>query len=103
MLRFVKATGEALTTISEQVIEIDTHIQSIARASSEQSQGLTEVNKAVNEMDQVTQQNAAMVEETNAVTHRLSEDANILAGLVGQFQTEKSINETSSSHARHAA
>jgi methyl-accepting chemotaxis protein len=99
----VKATGEALTTISEQVIEIDTHIQSIARASSEQSQGLTEVNKAVNEMDQVTQQNAAMVEETNAVTHRLSEDANILAGLVGQFQTEKSINETSSSHARHAA
>ena len=99
----VKATGEALTTISKQVIEIDTHIQSIARASSEQSQGLIEVNKAVNEMDQVTQQNAAMVEETNAVTHRLSEDAGILAGLVGQFQTDKSANHAGAHNSRQAA
>ena len=88
----VKATGEALTEISEQVYDIDTHIQSIARASSEQSEGLNEVNKAVNEMDQVTQRNAAMVEETNAVTHRLSEEADKLKGLVGQFQTEKTAN-----------
>ncbi len=95
----VKATGEALTTISQQVNEIDTHIQSIARASSEQSQGLTEVNKAVNEMDQVTQRNTAMVDETNAVTHRLSEDANILAGLVSQFQTEKSGHQENSRQA----
>lgn len=93
----VKATGEALITISEQVIEIDTHIQSIARASSEQSEGLNEVNKAVNEMDQVTQRNAAMVEETNAVTHRLSEGAGTLAGLVGQFQTANQAKGASSS------
>ncbi len=91
----VKATGDALTTISEQVIEIDTHIQSIARASSEQSEGLNEVNKAVNAMDQVTQQNAAMVEETNAVTHRLSEEAEKLTGLVGQFQTKQTAKQQS--------
>jgi methyl-accepting chemotaxis protein len=100
----VKATGEALTEISEQVIEIDTHIQSIARASAEQSEGLTEVNKAVNEMDQVTQRNAAMVEETTAVTHRLSEDAETLAGLVGQFQTDKTAEQAdTTSSARQAA
>lgn len=85
----VKATGEALNTIDIQVSEIDTHIQSIARATAEQSEGLTEVNRAVSEMDQVTQRNAAMVEETNAVTQQLGQDAEILTDLVGQFKTSE--------------
>ncbi|MEP2947500.1 MAG: methyl-accepting chemotaxis protein [Lentilitoribacter sp.] len=83
----VQATGEALRNISIEVNEIEEHVQSIARASAEQSAGLTDINRAVSEMDQVTQSNAAMVEETNAVTHRLSAETETLAQLVSQFRT----------------
>lgn len=83
----VKATGEALEQISVEVNEIEQNIQSIARASAEQSEGLGEINRAVTDMDQVTQRNAAMVEETNAVTHKLSSETEILAKLVSQFKT----------------
>ena len=48
--------------------------------------GLEEVNTAVNQMDQVTQQNAAMVEQTTAASHSLSQETERLSGLVGQFQ-----------------
>ncbi|MBO6918926.1 MAG: nitrate- and nitrite sensing domain-containing protein [Rhizobiaceae bacterium] len=83
----VQATGEALQQISVEVNEIDEHVQSIARASAEQSAGLTDINRSVSEMDQVTQSNAAMVEETNAVTHRLSAETETLSQLVSQFRT----------------
>jgi methyl-accepting chemotaxis protein len=81
----VKATGDALTTIATHVTDINEHIESIAKAAREQSIGLQEVNTAVGQMDQVTQQNAAMVEETTAVTVRLADDANGLAGMVARF------------------
>ena len=55
---------------------------------SEQATGLQQVNTAVNQMDQVTQQNAAMVEESTAATHSLSK-AGQLAELVGQFRLGK--------------
>ncbi|WP_420406964.1 methyl-accepting chemotaxis protein [Hoeflea sp.] len=82
----VKATGEALTTIAGHVTDINEHIRSIATAAKEQSTGLQEVSSAVSQMDQVTQQNAAMVEETTALTHRLSEESNQLAGMVQRFR-----------------
>jgi Methyl-accepting chemotaxis protein len=83
----VRATGDALRQISEQVAKINDHIASIATAAREQSTGLQEINASVSQMDQFTQKNAAMVEETTAVTHRLAESATVLAGLVGQFRT----------------
>ncbi|MBR0558193.1 methyl-accepting chemotaxis protein [Ciceribacter sp. L1K23] len=83
----VRATGDALHKISEQVEKINGHIASIATAAREQSTGLNEINSSVSQMDQFTQKNAAMVEETTAVTHRLAESATTLAGLVGQFRT----------------
>jgi methyl-accepting chemotaxis protein len=81
----VKATGEALTTIAKHVTDISDHIGSIAKAAVEQSTGLQEINTAVSQMDKVTQQNAAMVEETTAVTHRLAGDATGLSELVSRF------------------
>lgn len=90
----VRATGEALETIDQQVIDIDENIQSIAQATSEQSEGLAEVNRAVVRMDQVTQKNAAMVEETNAVTQRLAQDAQLLSSLVHQFDLGESQVQT---------
>ncbi|WP_290774450.1 methyl-accepting chemotaxis protein [Hoeflea sp.] len=81
----VRETGEALSMIAEHVTAINDQINSIATAAREQANGLTEINSAVNQMDQVTQQNAAMVEETTAVTHRLTSGAASLEGLVRQF------------------
>ncbi|TCD10963.1 methyl-accepting chemotaxis protein [Oricola cellulosilytica] len=86
----VKATGEALTKIAEQVTDINDHIASIAKAAREQATGLAEINSAVGQMDKVTQQNAAMVEETTAVTHRLAGDADSLTALVGRFAVPSS-------------
>ena len=81
----VKATGEALDQISQHVADINTRIATIALASKEQLTGVQEVNSAVVQMDRMTQQNAAMVEETNAVIHKLADDATGLSALVGEF------------------
>ncbi len=67
----VGQTGEALRGIVDKVAEIDALIVEISSSAQEQAQGLHEVNTAVNQMDQVTQQNAAMVEQTTAATHSL--------------------------------
>ncbi|MGF0538559.1 methyl-accepting chemotaxis protein [Agrobacterium sp. ES01] len=83
----VAAAGEALRTIGDNVLQINDHVKSIVTASREQSTGLAEINTAVSQMDQVTQQNAAMVEETNAASHTLANDAENLTRLVGRFRT----------------
>ncbi|WP_454848015.1 methyl-accepting chemotaxis protein [Rhizobium binxianense] len=85
-VRLVQETGAALGEIETRVIAINDHIHSIATAAREQSTGLGEVNTAVNQMDQVTQQNAAMVEETSAATHRLSDEADGLVRLLARFR-----------------
>ena len=84
----MQATGEALAQIEARVLKINDHIHSIATAAREQATGLAEVNTAVNQMDQVTQQNAAMVEETSAATHRLSAEADGLVRLVARFKVD---------------
>ena len=59
-------------------------------SAKEQATGLGEVNAAVNQMDQVTQQNAAMVEQATAASHGLSGEAQELARLIGQFRIGES-------------
>ena len=81
----VEQTGKALTDISAHVAIISDKIASIASAAREQSSALAEVNTAVGEMDQFTQKNAAMVEETTAVSYRLTESSGTLVSLIGQF------------------
>ncbi|MET0336445.1 MAG: methyl-accepting chemotaxis protein [Caulobacter sp.] len=89
-VKLVADTGEALGDIVTKVAEIDALISDIASSSQEQSTGLHEVNTAVNQMDQVTQQNAAMVEEVAASASSLKAEAVELSGLVGRFQTGQS-------------
>jgi methyl-accepting chemotaxis protein len=86
-VRLVGDTGQALTSIVVRVTEIDTLISEIAQSSQEQATALNQVNSAVNQMDQVTQQNAAMVEEATAASANLKSDAGELGRLVGGFQT----------------
>jgi len=82
----VKATGEALTRIGDDVLKINDHVHAIFTSSREQSTGLTEINTAIGQMDQATQQNAAMVEESTAASHSLASDAETLNRLISQFQ-----------------
>ena len=85
-VRLVTATGEALGLIQNQVTRINSHGHSIATAAKEQTTGLSEVSTAVNQMDQVTQQNAAMLEETTASTGRLADEVVNLCHLISRFK-----------------
>lgn len=82
----VGKTGEALHSIVEQVTQISGLISEIAQGASEQSSGLGEVNTGMVELDQVTQQNAAMVEEATAASHMLKANASSLAEMVSYFK-----------------
>ncbi|HEY1856506.1 methyl-accepting chemotaxis protein [Acidocella sp.] len=85
-VKLVGETGQALERIVAQVAQLSSLVVDIAASAQEQATGLNEVNSAVNQMDQVTQQNAAMVEESTAASHGLSGEAQELARLVGQFR-----------------
>jgi methyl-accepting chemotaxis protein len=85
-VKLVGETGEALGQIMDQVSGLSGLVTEIAASSQAQSAGLQEVNTAVNQMDQVTQQNAAMVEQATAASHSLDHEAEELAELVGQFR-----------------
>jgi methyl-accepting chemotaxis protein len=84
--KLVGETGSALKRIVERVAEINALVAEIAASSKEQANGLHEVNNAVNHMDQVTQQNAAMVEQSTAATHSLKSETAELGRLVGRFR-----------------
>jgi methyl-accepting chemotaxis protein len=84
-VNLVGETGAALVQIEAEVTEITAHVRAIVKAAREQSTGIQEINTAVNSMDQGTQQNAAMVEETNAASHSLAKEASALNVLLGQF------------------
>jgi methyl-accepting chemotaxis protein len=86
----VGQTGDALRGIVAKVADIDALIVEISASAQEQAQGLHEVNTAVNQMDQVTQQNAAMVEQTTAATHSLKGQTAELIKQVATFQVSAS-------------
>lgn len=84
-VKLVLDTSQVLKAISEQIGRINQHMDAIAVSAREQSTGLAEVNTAVNSMDQVTQQNAAMVEQSTTASGQLAEEAAKLRDLVSRF------------------
>ena len=64
----------------------DRHVAAIAESAQEQSSGLQQINTAVNQMDQDTQKNAAMVEESTAASHGLAREASSLNQQLAQFK-----------------
>ncbi|TNJ44433.1 HAMP domain-containing protein [Phaeobacter sp. B1627] len=86
----VGKAGDALQSILQRVGHISELISNIATGSQEQSTGLYEINTGMSQLDQVTQQNAAMVEEATAAGQLLNSDAQKLGELVARFQTAKS-------------
>ena len=93
-VKLVIDTGEALKTIEGYIVTVNQHMDSIATSAREQSVGLGEVNTAVNQMDQVTQQNAAMVEETSAAGASLASESGRLRELISQFQLGTPVRKT---------
>ena len=81
----VGETGKALEEIVSQVQLVNGNVGAIVQSSKEQAIALKEINKAVNTMDQGTQQNAAMVEESTAAAHSLAKEADALFQLLRQF------------------
>ncbi|MET3664188.1 methyl-accepting chemotaxis protein [Caulobacter sp. 1776] len=90
----VGETGEALRRIIASVQEINQIVVEIAASATEQATGLQQVNIAVNQMDQATQQNAAMVEESTAASHALSNEARGLGRLVQRFRLAEGAQKT---------
>ncbi|MGG2474397.1 methyl-accepting chemotaxis protein, partial [Rhizobium sp. BR5] len=84
-VQLVGETGKALELIVTEVQEINRHVLAIAESAQEQSSGLQQINTAVNQMDQDTQKNAAMVEESTAASHGLAREASSLNRLIAQF------------------
>lgn len=84
----VQETGAVLASISQQIVSISCHVEMIATASRDQAAALHEVNGSVNHMDQMTQQNAAMVDQATSASRELANQADTLMMLVDQFRLE---------------
>ncbi|MES2034751.1 MAG: methyl-accepting chemotaxis protein [Pseudomonadota bacterium] len=85
-VQLVDRTGDALVAIVGKVAEIQTLVGEISASAHEQATALADVNTAVNQMDQMTQQNAAMVEESTAAARSLQHEAARLTQLVDRFE-----------------
>ncbi|SCY90934.1 Methyl-accepting chemotaxis protein (MCP) signalling domain-containing protein [Rhizobium sp. NFACC06-2] len=84
-VELVGNTGKALEVIVSEVQHINQHVNAIVESAREQPIGIQEINSAVNTMDQGTQQNAAMVEQSTAASHSLAKEAAALNQLIAQF------------------
>ncbi|MGK5060584.1 methyl-accepting chemotaxis protein [Janthinobacterium sp. LB2P49] len=84
--KLVRQAGAAMTEVVDTVRSVTDIVNEISAASVEQSTGIEEINRAITQMDEVTQQNAALVEEAAAASQSLQEQAGILAGVVGAFK-----------------
>ena len=98
----VNQSGEILSLIQANVTEINSDIGAIVTGAHEQATGLSEINGAINQMDQVTQQNAAMVEQSTASAHKLAQEAEELFTQLGQFEIGGGLRASVPARARAA-
>jgi methyl-accepting chemotaxis protein len=87
--RLVDQAGATMTEVVESVRRVTDIIGEITSASAEQTSGIEQVNEAVTMMDQMTQQNAALVEEAANASHAMREQALHLSHVVAAFRTKR--------------
>jgi methyl-accepting chemotaxis protein len=85
----VGQTGDSLQGIVTRVENVDKNVSEIVDATREQSLGLTEVSRSVHQLDQATQQNAAMSEENTAASAELARQAEVLRNLLTEFKVAR--------------
>jgi methyl-accepting chemotaxis protein len=95
--RQVETAGQTMDEIVSSVQRVTDIMGEIAAASSEQSSGIDQINNAITSMDEVTQQNAALVEEAAAAAESLVEQAITLMETVGNYKLKGAIQERRSS------
>lgn len=83
--RLVQGTGDTLSQIASSVTRVSGMISSIANSSSEQAQGIKEINSGVAQLDRVTQDNAAMVQESYGASRQMRAEASRLSELLLSF------------------
>ncbi|ABD54296.1 methyl-accepting chemotaxis protein [Jannaschia sp. CCS1] len=86
-VELVGRAGKELSNIISSVSQISSNISDIANTTTEQATALTEINTGLSQLDQVTQQNTAMVAETSAAGQTLAKDAKHLTEVLSDFQT----------------
>ena len=101
--RLVDEAGATMQEVVESVRRVTDIMAEISAASSEQSVGIEQVNQAIVEMDQVTQQNAALVEEAAAAAESMQDQSSQLAQVVSIFKLDAMHQATSPAAARKAA
>lgn len=84
----VDQTGQALNRIIDCATSVSEVIEGLARSSDDQAKSLGQINIAISDMDSMTQQNAAMVEETSAATRKLVFETEQLAAAIGKFAVD---------------
>jgi methyl-accepting chemotaxis protein len=82
----VSETRDGLKRIMQRIDEVNAVVAEIASSAGDQASSLNEINVAVGQMDQMTQQNAAMVEQSTAASHAISQEAGELLRLIRQFK-----------------
>ena len=92
--QLVERSGQTLKEIVISVKKVSDIVAEIAAAAREQATGIEQVNRAVLQMDQVTQQNAALVEETAAASHVMGDQAKELQNLMGFFKLDERATPT---------
>lgn len=82
----ILATSQSLQTINDSIIKVAERVAEISTASQEQQQGVTQINHAISDIDNRTQQNAALVEETTAAAESMAQQSQELQNAVAGFK-----------------
>ncbi|WP_109482903.1 methyl-accepting chemotaxis protein [Paraburkholderia sp. C35] len=98
----VQRSGSTMTDIVDAIARVSAIMSEIAEAATEQSTGIDQVNLAVAQMDEVTQQNAALVEQAAAAASSLEEQARRLTAAVSVFRTDSGQGPSSRGAVRRA-
>ncbi|MGE6743332.1 methyl-accepting chemotaxis protein [Allorhizobium pseudoryzae] len=85
----VQNSGRFMAEIREHILAIDQEIGTITEGARQQTNAMSEISAAVHDMDQLTQRNAAMVEESNAATHQIERESQSLHEAIRQFRLEE--------------
>src|SRR5262249_10816479 len=87
-VELVSKAGTALAEIVDSINQVAAIVADIASASQEQATGIEQINKALTQMDEVTQQNPAMVEENAATGKTTDQQAGAMSGRVSFFRVD---------------
>jgi len=96
----VAQSGQTLEQIVSSVKKVSDIIAEIAAASREQSSGIEQVNRAIMQMDQMTQQNAALVEEATASSQAMADQARQLNEILSRYQVDALLTTAAQAHAQ---